>query len=157
MEYAGSYALYNYRLLDPELGFTYDNIAPIRAFEHGLDRTSSEAGFVLQHVDMVKESPKLVAGAIKALKGAEHAASDGDKQMFKDGLREVVDSLDRINRVMESMRLRRDCQYLRVLTRRSQECGRDPNLENTQTFARKLYCNGATQDSTLTLPVSSLV
>jgi len=103
MEYAGSYALYNYRLLDPALGLTYDNIEPIRAFENGLDRTSSEAGFVLTHVDMVKESPELVAGAMNTLKGAEHYLAYGDKQLFKDGLKGVVNSLTRINRVLESL------------------------------------------------------
>nr|BAK81920.1 indoleamine 2,3-dioxygenase gamma type [Tuber melanosporum] len=103
MEYAGSYALYNYRLLDPALGLTYDNLAPIRAFEKGLDRTSSEAGFVLTHVDMVKESPELVAGAVNTLRGAEHYLAHGDKKLFKDGLKEVVNSLTKINRVLERM------------------------------------------------------
>jgi indoleamine 2,3-dioxygenase len=54
MEYAGSYALFNYRLEDPKLGLEYDNLRLIRAFEHGLDPKSSEAGFVLVHVAMVK-------------------------------------------------------------------------------------------------------
>ena len=53
MEYAGSYALYNYRLVDPRKGLEYSNLRLIRAFEHGLDPTSSEAGFVLVHVDSV--------------------------------------------------------------------------------------------------------
>lgn len=51
MEYAGSYALFNYRLEDPDQGLEYDNLRLIRAFEHGLDPKSSEAGFVLVHVD----------------------------------------------------------------------------------------------------------
>ena len=51
MEYAGSYALFNYRLEDPNRGLEYDNLRLIRAFEHGLDPKSSEAGFVLVHVD----------------------------------------------------------------------------------------------------------
>jgi hypothetical protein len=51
MEYAGSYALFNYRLEDPNAGLEYSNLRLIRAFEHGLDHTSSEAGFVLVHVD----------------------------------------------------------------------------------------------------------
>ena len=51
MEYAGSYALYNYRLVEPAKGLEYSNLRLIRAFEHGLDPTSSEAGFVLVHVD----------------------------------------------------------------------------------------------------------
>ncbi|KAF3901711.1 hypothetical protein ABW20_dc0108658 [Dactylellina cionopaga] len=37
MEYAGSYALYNYKLLDQSRGMEYDNLALIRAFEYGLD------------------------------------------------------------------------------------------------------------------------
>lgn len=41
MEYAGSYALYNYKLEDPSKGMEYDNIRLIRAFEHGLDPKSS--------------------------------------------------------------------------------------------------------------------
>ena len=53
MEYAGSYALYNYRLVNPGKGLEYSNLRLIRAFEHGLDPTSSEAGFVLVHVDSV--------------------------------------------------------------------------------------------------------
>jgi indoleamine 2,3-dioxygenase len=56
MEYAGSYALFNYRLEDPKLGLEYNNLRLIRAFEHGLDPASSEAGFVLVHVAMVKVS-----------------------------------------------------------------------------------------------------
>ena len=63
MEYAGSYALYNYKLNDPSQPLIYDNISLIRAFEHGLDSKSSEAGFVLVHIDMVKESGGLVSGA----------------------------------------------------------------------------------------------
>lgn len=58
MEYAGSYALFNYRLQDPKLGLEYDNLCLIRAFEHGLDPASSEAGFVLVHVAMVKVSAR---------------------------------------------------------------------------------------------------
>jgi len=32
MEYAGSYALFNYRLQDPALGLEYSNLRLIRAF-----------------------------------------------------------------------------------------------------------------------------
>lgn len=55
MEYAGSYALYNYRLEDPSKGLEYSNLRLIRAFEHGLDPSSSEAGFVLVHVDSMSQ------------------------------------------------------------------------------------------------------
>jgi indoleamine 2,3-dioxygenase len=57
MEYAGSYALYNYRLNDPAKGLEYSNLRLIRAFEHGLDPASSEAGFVLVHVDSTSTYP----------------------------------------------------------------------------------------------------
>lgn len=46
MEYAGSYALYNYKLEDPSKGMEYDNIRLIRAFEHGLDPKSSVSSAV---------------------------------------------------------------------------------------------------------------
>ncbi len=64
MSYAAAYTLYNYRFLDPTIGLdTYGNLRLIRAFERGLDASSSEAGFVLTHVDMVKHSPGLILGA----------------------------------------------------------------------------------------------
>ena len=40
MEYAGSYALFNYRLADPALGMESSNLRLIRAFEYGLDPAS---------------------------------------------------------------------------------------------------------------------
>lgn len=106
MEYAGSYALFNYRLEDPKAGLAYDNLRLIRAFEHGLDPTSSEAGFVLVHVDMVKNSGPLVAGTCACLDTAE-ASREGtkgaDRELFNAGLTQVLTSLQRINAVMETM------------------------------------------------------
>lgn len=98
MEYAGSYALYNYRLVNPSRGLEYDNLRLIRAFEHGLDHKSSEAGFVLVHVAMVKESGPLVAGSMNSLA----AIDKGDRQEFNAGLGQVLDALTEINRVMNS-------------------------------------------------------
>jgi indoleamine 2,3-dioxygenase len=95
--------LANYRLLDPSKGLEYDNIALIRAFEHGLDRTSSEAGFVLVHVDMVRHSGGLVRGVLKALQGVE---SD-DRVLFDDGLEETLDALRKVNKTMDSA-----CAYI---------------------------------------------
>lgn len=77
MEYAGSYALFNYRLADPAAGLDYDNLRLIRAFEHGLDPRSSEAGFVLVHVDMVKRSGPLVSGTMQCLEAAGAGAGAG--------------------------------------------------------------------------------
>ncbi|KAL7272291.1 hypothetical protein RUND412_004908 [Rhizina undulata] len=99
MEYAGSYALFNYRRLDITKPLEYDNIALIRAFEHGHDRLSSEAGFILVHVDMVKDSGLLVSGVCDTLEGAQQQ----DREKFDDALRDVVASLKKINCTMEKM------------------------------------------------------
>ncbi|CAK7236337.1 hypothetical protein SBRCBS47491_009603 [Sporothrix bragantina] len=100
MEYAGSYALFNYRLEDPSKGLQYDNLRLIRAFEHGLDPTSSEAGFVLVHVDMVRNSGPLVAGTCDCLDVVEDHKPRAE---FNAGLAQVVGALTRINGVMETM------------------------------------------------------
>ena len=96
MEYAGSYALFNYRLEDPEKGLEYSNLRLIRAFEHGLDPSSSEAGFVLVHVAMVRQSGKLVSGALDSLE----ACSTGNRDQFNAGLMDVVHALKKVNVVM---------------------------------------------------------
>ena len=98
MEYAGSYALFNYRLEDPSRGLEYDNLRLIRAFEHGLDPTSSEAGFVLVHIAMVKESGALVTGASEMLESCPAK----DRERFNDGLRTLVGGLRKVNGVMNS-------------------------------------------------------
>lgn len=98
MEYAGSYALFNYRLGEPDKGLEYDNLRLIRAFEHGLDPSSSEAGFVLVHVAMVKESGVIVKGAVEALNGA----AARDREQFDDGMRTLVEGLGKVNAVMNS-------------------------------------------------------
>ncbi|KAF2153822.1 IDO-domain-containing protein [Myriangium duriaei CBS 260.36] len=99
MEYAGSYALFNYRLEKPELGLEYDNLRLIRAFELGMDPKSSEAGFVLVHIAMVKHSGALVSAAVKALQGA----SKKDRDEFNTGMSNLVAALDQINKVMNTM------------------------------------------------------
>lgn len=98
MEYAGSYALFNYRLEDPEKGLDYDNLRLVRAFEHGLDPKSSEAGFVLVHIAMVKESGPLIEGTVETLK----ASASQDRERFDDGLRTLVGALKKVNAVMNS-------------------------------------------------------
>ena len=97
MEYAGSYALFNYRLEDPALGMEYSNLRLIRAFEHGLDQSSSEAGFVLVHVDMVQNSGLLVEGAVNTLS----ACGDGNRKAFNAGLEGVVQAMVKVNGVMD--------------------------------------------------------
>ena len=101
MEYAGSYALFNWRMRDPKLGLEYDNLRLIRAFEYGLESTSSEAGFVLVHVDMVRHSGKLVDGAANALS----ACGKSDRKLFNDGLEAVVQAMIEVNGVMDGKQI----------------------------------------------------
>lgn len=98
MEYAGSYALYNYRLADPSKGLEYDNLRLIRAFEHGVANVrSSEAGFVLIHVAMVAHSGLLVNGVVDALA----ACAEDDIEKFDTGMRDVIGAMREINKVMD--------------------------------------------------------
>ncbi len=115
MEYAGSYALFNYRLADPECGMEYSNLRLVRAFEKGLDPSSSEAGFVLVHVDMVKNSGLLVEGAMTALA----ACAGDDRKAFDTGLEQVIKAMTEVNRVMDgkSQFLLVDSNKLEVLDR----------------------------------------
>ncbi|OCK72756.1 hypothetical protein K432DRAFT_411671 [Lepidopterella palustris CBS 459.81] len=99
MEYAGSYALFNYRLADPAQGLEYSNLRLIRAFEHGLDPESSEAGFVLVHIAMVRRSGELVKGAVDMLNGC----SSRDRDLFDAGLKAVISALEKVNAVMNTM------------------------------------------------------
>lgn len=99
MEYAGSYALFNYRLENPTLGLDYSNLRLIRAFECGLDPSSSEAGFVLVHVDMVQNSGPLVDGVVSAL----NACEKDDREAFNTGMQKVVVSMAKVNSVMDTM------------------------------------------------------
>lgn len=99
MEYAGSYALFNYRLEDPARGLEYDNLRLIRAFEHGLDPKSSEAGFVLVHVDMVQNSGPLVDGVVSAL----DACDIKDREAFNAGMEKVVTAMTKVNKVMDGL------------------------------------------------------
>jgi len=83
MSYAAAYSLYNYCFHDPAIGAAeYGNLRLIRAFEHGLDPTSSEAGFVLTHVDMVKHSSGLVKGAVDLLRAADESDHAGTVHAF---------------------------------------------------------------------------
>ncbi|KAK7431685.1 hypothetical protein QQZ08_001622 [Neonectria magnoliae] len=106
MEYAGSYALFNYRLVDPAAGMEYSNLRLIRAFENGLDPTSSEAGFVLVHIDMVKNSGPLVAGTVMALDAASDNSNHNAVERranFNEGMATILGALKKINTVMETM------------------------------------------------------
>ncbi|KAK6520364.1 hypothetical protein TWF506_000636 [Arthrobotrys conoides] len=103
MEYAGSYALFNWRRLDPNRKMDYDNLALIRAFENGLDNKSSEAGFVLIHVEMVKHSHGLVSGVQKGLKALRDSDYPDRLSVFQEGLQEILEAFKKINKVMNDM------------------------------------------------------
>ncbi|KAK4200701.1 hypothetical protein QBC40DRAFT_225080 [Triangularia verruculosa] len=103
MEYAGSYALYNYRLTTTPspgtLPYPYQDLRLIRAFEHGLDPLSSEAGFVLVHIAMVSHSPLLISGTVSSLS----SASRRSRHEFNASLNDILISLQNINKAMETM------------------------------------------------------
>ena len=82
------------------IGMEYDNLRLIRAFEHGLNAASSEAGFILMHVDMVRHSGPLVEGAMNVLS----ACSDGNRKGFDDGLELLVRAMTKVNCVMDGKR-----------------------------------------------------
>lgn len=107
MEYAGSYALFNYRLVDPSAGMDYSNLRLIRAFENGLHPSSSEAGFVLVHIDMVKNTGPLVAGTMKCFDAVSQSSPGlGAVQKradFNQGLSDILGALKKINATMETM------------------------------------------------------
>lgn len=101
MSYAASYALFNYTVADPAKGLSeYSNLRLIRSFEKGLDPKSSEAGFILTHVDMVKETGPLVGGVLKIVDSLEQHAS---RQEINDGFREILKSMEKIEASMEGM------------------------------------------------------
>ena len=95
MEYAQSYALYNYRRLNKSLPMDLSNLELIRTFS-GLP---SESGFILVHVDMVAQSKCLVSYVISAL----DAASRNDRYDFYQALGKLVTIMQGINASMEKM------------------------------------------------------
>ncbi|KAA8645586.1 hypothetical protein EYZ11_001783 [Aspergillus tanneri] len=100
MSYAAAYSLFNYTVEEPSKGLTYDNLRLVRAFEHGLDPKSSEAGFILTHVDMVKWSQGLISGALKVVDTLEEG---GSRNVVNDGFREILTSMEKIEASMEDM------------------------------------------------------
>lgn len=98
LSYAASYCLFNYTLGDPARGLEYPNLRLIRAFEKGLDPKSAEAGFILTHVDMVKESSALINGAVQILNSIEQ---DTPRQDVNAGFRQILDGMQKIEACME--------------------------------------------------------
>ncbi|SMR54988.1 unnamed protein product [Zymoseptoria tritici ST99CH_1E4] len=101
MAYAAAYSLFNYRFEDPSIGATaYSNLRMIRAFERGLDPSSSEAGFVLTHVDMVKHTGGLITGAVSLL---DSVAAGSDTGPIIDAFELMLSTMRVIEDSMESM------------------------------------------------------
>ncbi|KAI8868274.1 hypothetical protein GQ42DRAFT_164242 [Ramicandelaber brevisporus] len=100
MEYALSYALYNYKRLDASKGLDYNNLALVRGFA----MTPDESGFILVHVAMVRHSGELVRNAVKSL----DAARAGDRAAFDEALIGYRTALENVNEVMETMWKRSD-------------------------------------------------
>ncbi|KAI4148234.1 MAG: hypothetical protein LQ340_005175, partial [Diploschistes diacapsis] len=109
MSYAASYALYNYYLADPAKGHDeYTNLRLIRAFEQGLDPTSSEAGFILTHVHMVTKTGSLIEGAIDLLliiEGTKESGSQVTEAITpaKAAIATILDAMAAIEANMEKM------------------------------------------------------
>jgi indoleamine 2,3-dioxygenase len=101
MSYAAAYTLYNYRFEDPAIGDKeYSNLRLVRAFEQGLDPSSSEAGFVLTHVDMVKYSSGLIRGSTDILNAI---ASRTSRSNVLDGFETMLETMRLIEASMETM------------------------------------------------------
>lgn len=101
MSYAAAYTLFNYRFANPSIGAAeYSNLRLIRAFERGLDPTSSEAGFVLTHVDMVKHSSGLIKGTADILNTISSHSSRSD---VVNGLETMLNTMRHIEASMETM------------------------------------------------------
>jgi len=96
-----AYSTYNYRFADPSIGTSqYSNLRLVRAFEHGLDPLSSEAGFVLTHVDMVKHSPSLVKGVVDTLTAVSTRANPSE---ISSAFHHMLDAMQLIETSMETM------------------------------------------------------
>lgn len=95
MEYAQSYALYNWARKDPSKGLEYSNLELIRAFEN----SPHEAGFILVHVAMVAHSGKLVSRVLEIFEAAQ-SQSRAEFDCALDGLLAVMQE---INQVMDTM------------------------------------------------------
>ncbi|EME39467.1 Indoleamine 2,3-dioxygenase family protein [Dothistroma septosporum NZE10] len=101
MAYAAGYALYNWRFADASVGYDkYYNLRLIRAFERGLDPYSSEAGFILTHVDIVRHTGGLIEGSVKTMDAV--AADDGSAKVA-DSLEVLLNTMHDIEESMEKM------------------------------------------------------
>jgi indoleamine 2,3-dioxygenase len=92
MEYAQSYALYNFQKIKLQSPLTYQNLKLVRSFQN----SPSETGFILVHVAMVAYSGHLVKSVVDILK----AVGKNDRAAFDKGMGEMVGAMRKINQVM---------------------------------------------------------
>lgn len=102
MEYALSYALYNYKRIDqnnPNLD--YDNLGLIRAFENSY----SERGFIITHVTMVKYTGEFIAGLDSALQAIQKFQDKHEQQSQQvvQGMQQMLTAMQKINKEMDTM------------------------------------------------------
>lgn len=95
MEYAQSYALYNYKRKDANKGLEYENLDLIRTFS-GIP---SESGFILVHVAMVAHS----GNQVKYTLGALDAIQENNRSDFVSNLQGLLNTLKKINNTMDTM------------------------------------------------------
>ncbi|KAG0318643.1 hypothetical protein BGZ99_005565 [Dissophora globulifera] len=95
MEYALSYALYNYRRIDKSKGLVWGNLELIRPFSGH----KSEVGFIISHVTMVAHSGDLVKNTMQTL----DAADKRNRNLFNESLASVVSTYEKINMEMDTM------------------------------------------------------
>eukprot|EP00128_Syssomonas_multiformis_P016889 Colp12_sorted_trinity150504_noHs@4129 len=109
MEYALSYALFNWAKKDDTKGLDYDNIKLIRKFHGG----AAEHGFIVVHVAMVAHTPALVTNVLKSLDFLEKKDRTGVNKSLSD----MLATMQTINVVMDTMWTRSDPKaYLELRT-----------------------------------------
>jgi indoleamine 2,3-dioxygenase len=99
-----NYVLYNFHdCAGPQINGTSADREThlICAFERGYDRFSSEAGFVLTHVDMVRHSPTLVRCSVQILDTI--ASNPRNRTVVNEGFRDILVAMKDILECMERM------------------------------------------------------
>jgi len=87
-----------YCIVDPSLGLDYSKLRLICAFEHGLNPSSSEGGFVLIYIAMIKQSGLFVKGIMNTLGGIV----DHDRDAFDASLEKVIEAWSTITKSVTS-------------------------------------------------------
>lgn len=109
MEYALSYALYNWQRIDKSRGLDYDNLKLIRRLHGG----PAESGFILVHVAMVAHTGTQVKNTDLVIKAAEAK----NREQLNAALDSYLANLQTINTIMETMWARSAPQdYMKLRT-----------------------------------------